>query len=112
MIGAFIGQRFRGLEGMSVLRAAPAALLSFAASLALSALGAAAVTVLVGVPFGETAVAFAPGGLEAMTVLAFALGLDPVYVGVHHLARFLLVGALVPIAFRWWPALRRKPPEI
>ncbi|PSC06676.1 ammonia monooxygenase [Alsobacter soli] len=110
LIGVFIGQRFRGLEGMTVLRTAPAAILSFGASLAVSALGAFAVTWTVGVPFGETAVAFAPGGLEAMTVLAFALGLDPVYVGVHHLARFLMVGFLIPAGFRWWGPLRDAKP--
>ena len=110
LIGVFIGQRFRGLEAMTVLRTAPAALVSFAASLSLSALGAVAVTAIVGVPFGETAVAFAPGGLEAMTVLAFALGLDPVYVGVHHLARFVLVAFLIPAAFRWWPGLKAEEP--
>ncbi|GGH10409.1 membrane protein [Alsobacter metallidurans] len=106
LIGVFIGQRFSGLEGMTVLRTAPAAVISFAASLAMSALGAVLVTWSVGVPFGETAVAFAPGGLEAMTVIAFALGLDPVYVGVHHLARFLLIGFLIPAAFKWLPFMQ------
>jgi hypothetical protein len=42
-------------------------------------------------------VAFAPGGLEAMTVLALALGLDPLYVGAHHLARFFAISFTLPL---------------
>ncbi len=107
LIGIFIGQRFRGVEGMTMLRTMPAALTALVASLGTAWAFAALVTWVVGVPFGASAVAFAPGGLEAMTVLAFGLGLDPVYVGVHHLARFLFVAALVPIALRWLPGLGR-----
>jgi hypothetical protein len=35
-----------------------------------------------------------------MMVLALALHLDPVYVGVHHLARFLVVTFSVALAAR------------
>ncbi|HLM40281.1 MAG TPA: AbrB family transcriptional regulator [Microvirga sp.] len=41
--------------------------------------------------------AFAPGGLEAMTVLALVQGLDPLYVGIHHLVRFLGIGLGLPV---------------
>jgi uncharacterized membrane protein AbrB (regulator of aidB expression) len=47
-------------------------------------------------------VAFSPGGLEAMTILAFALGLDPLYVGAQHLARFILISLTLPFALRLW----------
>jgi uncharacterized membrane protein AbrB (regulator of aidB expression) len=45
-------------------------------------------------------VAFAPGAQDTMMVLALALHLDPVYVGAHHLARFLVVTISVAIAAR------------
>jgi hypothetical protein len=51
---------------------------------------------LAGVSFANSLVAFAPGGLEAMTVLALVLGLDPLYVGIHHLVRFLGIGLVLP----------------
>jgi hypothetical protein len=108
LIGVFIGQRFRGLDRTMVLRLLPAACLSLLAALSVATLGAAAVSLATEVSFGSSIVAFAPGGLEAMTVLAFALGLDTIYVGVHHIARFLLVGLMVPFAIRFWPALRRE----
>ncbi len=31
-----------------------------------------------------------------MTILAFLIGLDPAFVGAHHLARFLLIAMLLP----------------
>jgi uncharacterized membrane protein AbrB (regulator of aidB expression) len=50
---------------------------------------------------GDVVLAYAPGGLEAMTILSFALGLDPAYVGAHHLGRFILVSVALPIATRF-----------
>jgi uncharacterized membrane protein AbrB (regulator of aidB expression) len=48
--------------------------------------------------------AFAPGALEAMTTLAFALNLDPAYVGTHHIARLIFVSLVVPVVVH---AIRR-----
>ena len=59
---------------------------------------AALASALAGVGFPDAMVAFAPGGLEAMMVLALILGLDPLYVGVHHLARFLGIATALPLA--------------
>ena len=59
--------------------------------------------------FADGLVAFAPGGLEAMTVLALILGLDPLYVGIHHLVRFLGIGLVVPFVVAWLQ--RGDPPQ-
>ncbi|MGB0084193.1 MAG: AbrB family transcriptional regulator [Rhodomicrobiaceae bacterium] len=48
-------------------------------------------------PIGQVRVAYAPGSLEAMTILAFVLGVDPAYVGVHQLVRFLGLSLLSPL---------------
>jgi uncharacterized protein len=45
-----------------------------------------------------------------MMVLALALHLDPVYVGAHHLARFLVVTITVGIAARRL-AEKHPPPQ-
>jgi len=42
-------------------------------------------------------VAFAPGAQDTMMVLALALHLDPVYVGAHQLARFMIVSLSIPL---------------
>ena len=35
-------------------------------------------------PLAEVMIAYAPGAVDAMMLLALALNLDPVYVGAHH----------------------------
>ena len=51
-------------------------------------------------PFAQALVAFSPGGLEAMSLLSIALGLDPLFVSAHHLARFILISVTLPFVLR------------
>jgi uncharacterized protein len=55
---------------------------------------------LAGVSVGVAFIAFAPGGLEAMALLALLLGLDPLFVGAHHMVRFMTVGFALPLLVR------------
>jgi uncharacterized membrane protein AbrB (regulator of aidB expression) len=41
-------------------------------------------------------IAFAPGSVDAMMLLALALHLDPVYVGAHHVMRIFFVALAMP----------------
>jgi uncharacterized membrane protein AbrB (regulator of aidB expression) len=46
-----------------------------------------------------------------MTIIAFALHLDPVFVGVHHLARFTFMSMVLPAAvglIRAWEAKKKE----
>jgi hypothetical protein len=98
LVGVFIGERFRTLR-LSALKAALAAAAGSLVVTVTVAMGFAALaSALAGVGFPDAMVAFAPGGLEAMMVLALILGLDPLYVGVHHLARFLGIAMTLPLA--------------
>jgi uncharacterized protein len=69
---------------------------------AVAVAAAFALIVVAFLPFriADVIVAFAPGAQDTMMVLALALHLDPVYVGAHHLARFLAVSFSVAIAAR------------
>jgi hypothetical protein len=58
------------------------------------------VTRLLSFSIANVVIAFAPGAQDTMMVLALALHLDPVYVGAHHLARFLVVTLAVAVAAR------------
>jgi membrane AbrB-like protein len=107
LIGAWIGARFVDFNWSLLRQSIFAALGSFAISAGIGAAFAALASVLLHQPFAETFIAFAPGGLEAMTLLAFALGLNPLYVGVHHLARFILLSACVPLVVRLYLGPRR-----
>jgi hypothetical protein len=112
ILGGMIGARLGELNGKAVLRLLPLALLAFITSVAVATLFAWPASKVAGVEFGAAFVAFAPGGLEAMALLAFALGLDPLYVGAHHLVRFLAVGLVLPIAVSQLISRERngKPP--
>ncbi|MFV0281012.1 MAG: AbrB family transcriptional regulator [Rhodoblastus sp.] len=102
LIGAWVGARFIGFDWRLFARSAAAALGSFLIAVAISCAFAVAAGLALALPFAQTLLAFSPGGLEAMTLLAFALGIDPLYVGAHHLARFLLISFTLPIALKFW----------
>ena len=108
LIGSWTGSRFVGFDWSRLPGILGAAVGSIGAGLATSAAFAFATTALLGIPFGAAMVAFAPGALEAMTMLAFALGFDALYVGVHHLARFLLLNITMPIIVQTW-LMPKKP---
>jgi len=96
LLGAFIGLRFLGTDLRLLREAALPSFGSFVIAIAVSGAVALAVAIGLDLPVGQVLVAFAPGGLESMTILAFVLGLDPAYVGVHQLARFLGLSLLLP----------------
>lgn len=100
LIGVFIGERFRARELSGLARIVPAALGSLVITTAVSMLFAAAAAALAQVGLSDALVAFAPGGIEAMMVLALILGLDPLYVGAHHLARFVGIATALPFVMR------------
>jgi membrane AbrB-like protein len=106
LLGAFIGLRFSGSDAKLLRAAALPSIGSFVIAIAVTALVAAAVSYGLALPMGQVLVAFAPGGLEAMTILAFVLGVDPAYVGVHQLARFLGLSLLLPFIVRFY--LRKR----
>ncbi len=100
VVGVFIGERFGTLDRTALRKLAPAAIGSFAVGMGIAMSCALLAVILLGVGLGEALVAFAPGGVEAMMVLALVLGLDPLYVGVHHVVRFLGIGFVLPFIFR------------
>lgn len=101
LIGIFIAERFRSMQRSTLKRALMAGIGSFAIGMAVATFFAALAAWVAGVSFANSLVAFAPGGLEAMTVLALILGLDPLYVGIHHLVRFLGIGLALPFLVSW-----------
>jgi len=100
VLGAVVGSRFAGASPRLVLGYLGAAFGSFAVSLTIAGVFVVLVTYLFPFPVANVAVAFSPGAQDTMMVLALALHLDPVFVGAHHVARFLVVTITVPIAAR------------
>jgi membrane AbrB-like protein len=108
LLGAFIGARFVGTDFAMVRRLFVDSIGAFVVALVASTLFALAAAALSGEGVAKTILAFAPGGLEAMIILAFLIGLDPAFVGAHHIVRFLLIALCLPFAAR---ILFRKPPR-
>jgi len=100
VLGAVIGSRFANTSLRLLLGYLGAAFGSFAVSLFVATAFALLAAHLFAFPIANVAVAFAPGALDTMMVLALALHLDPIYVGAHHVARFIVVTFTVAIAAR------------
>jgi uncharacterized protein len=99
-LGSVAGSRFTGTPFRLMLSYLGAALGSFAVSIVITAVFALAVTMLLGLRISDVVVAYAPGSIDAMMILALALHLDPVFVGAHHLARVFTVTLALPIIVR------------
>jgi membrane AbrB-like protein len=98
VLGAIIGVRFAGTDIWLLRRLTLIGLGALAVGMGVASLAAVATATLLSLRTADVVIAYAPGGLEAMTILAFALHLDPVFVGIHQIARFVIVSLLVPLA--------------
>jgi len=107
-IGAIAGSRFAGTDLVTLRDTALASLGGFVVAVGISALCAWLVATLLGRTFGEVMLAYAPGSLDVMTTLAFALGLDTAFVAAHQFVRFLIVGFSLPLWARW---MANAPPD-
>jgi membrane AbrB-like protein len=115
--GAVTGSRFAGTPLRLVMHYIAAALGSFAIAVTITAIFAAGLVGILALPIAEVMIAYAPGAVDAMMLLALALNLDPVYVGAHHLVRIFYVSLTMPLvahrtARRIKPAAEAKLPPL
>jgi len=99
-LGSVAGSRFTGTPFRLLLSYLGAAIGSFVVAIAITAAFALAVTMLLSLHVSDVVVAYAPGSIDAMMILALALHLSPVFVGAHHLARVFTVTLALPIIVR------------
>jgi membrane AbrB-like protein len=95
-IGSLIGTRFARMKVSVMLSHVNAALGSFAIAIIISAVFVAVIALTTHVRFGDIIVAFAPGAMDAMLALSLTLHIDPIFVGAHHLSRFVFVTIATP----------------
>jgi membrane AbrB-like protein len=107
VLGALTGSRFANTDIRVLLGHALAALGSFSVAVMVVAVFAGGAALIVDLKLSDIVVSYAPGALDAMMILALALHLDPIFVGAHHVARFVLVSASLPLFVRLF---RPKPP--
>lgn len=100
-LGCLIGGRLEGTDKAELVRVSATGLGAVLVGIGLSALFALAVDLLLGIAFAQALLAFAPGAIEAMALMAVSLDLDPAYVGAHHIARVMLMPLMIPLVGRW-----------
>lgn len=100
VIGAGLGSRFGGMDRRMLARTFGLSLANGAASLALAFGFALALHPLVDEPVSAIFLAFAPGGVAEMSLIALSMNIGVVYVTVHHVARIVLSVVIARIGSR------------
>ncbi len=99
-LGATIGCRFVGMTMRALLRTLLLAAGSTVLLLVLTVLWAVGIAAATGLDPVLLVLAYSPGGLAEMSMVALSLALEPAFVIVHHLTRVVLVLIGAPFAFR------------
>jgi hypothetical protein len=108
VMGVGIGSRFAGASRRAVLRMMGHGAV-FALFLVLLAAGSAwCANKLTGLSTAALTLAYAPGGVAEMSLVALALSVDVAFVATHHAARMFLVVLAVQPLFRVLRRLRGK----
>ncbi|MET0271206.1 MAG: AbrB family transcriptional regulator [Sphingomonas sp.] len=102
-LGATLGCRFAGLTLRVLLRTVMLAAGSTVLLLLLTVAWAAGIAAATGIDPVLLVLAYSPGGLAEMSMVALSLALEPAFVIVHHLTRVVLVLIGAPLAFRAVP---------
>ncbi|SBW01670.1 putative Ammonia monooxygenase [uncultured Alphaproteobacteria bacterium] len=106
MIGSGIGCRFVGIAPRVFGRAVLVSLGSTALMLAIGGAFALVLGPASGAGIAALILAYSPGGITEMSLVALALDIDPLFVSTHHLGRIILVLSLSPLLFRLLPRPR------
>jgi membrane AbrB-like protein len=101
VIGAAIGARFAGTAFAFIRRILIQAAGSTLMLVALTLAFALALHALLGFDRAALILAFSPGGLAEMSLIAIALGLETAFVALHHIVRIFLVVVFAPLFFRF-----------
>lgn len=95
--GALIGSRFSGVSWGALRDSALAGLASTALAAAITIALAVVIAQVISVPTIHLAAGYAPGGLQTMVIMGTALGANPAFIAGLHVARLMLLSALIPI---------------
>ena len=100
VIGTAVGCRFAGVAPAMIARTVVLASGSTVILLTTAVAFAFLLAALTGLPPEALVIAFAPGGVAEMSLIAIALGVDPALVATHHLVRIFTIVVLAPALFR------------
>ncbi len=100
ILGSAVGARFAGLTFHDLGRILRLGGTATVILLTISVAFSLALEAITGIPFGSLILAFSPGGLTEMSLVALALEIDTAFVATHHIARISVVVIAIPLLFR------------
>lgn len=99
-VGTALGARFAGTPLRLIGRTLLASVGITVLLVGITVLFAVLLHATTSLPLGPTVLAFAPGGLAEMSLIAIALGAEAAFVATHHIVRIFLIVVLAPLVFR------------
>jgi membrane AbrB-like protein len=112
IIGSGVGARFAGVALRQVAHSAAIGLILTVVMLGITLGFGIGLNQLTGISTTVLVLAYAPGGLAEMSLIALFLGEDTAFVSTHHIVRMLVIVTLAPLLFHTvirhvrWPASR------
>jgi membrane AbrB-like protein len=100
VIGSSVGARFVNVPLERVLKTLGASVGSTALMLGTTVLFAWILAPLSGIDVAPIILAFSPGGLAEMSLIALALGVETAFVASHHVVRIAMIVIAAPLVFR------------
>lgn len=100
VIGVSLGSRFAGPSRQQLLLGLGLSVLTLSCTLVLAFLSAVLISSLGYADTRVAFIAFAPGGLVEMGLIAISLDADPIFVATHHVLRIALAVTVAPLLFR------------
>lgn len=96
IVGSAIGAQFAGFELRTLVTVGRHAMIVALLMIALAAVVAVGLGAVLHLDTLATLLAFVPGGIAEMCLIAVVLDVDPAFVAVHHLLRLLLILLAAP----------------
>ena len=101
VLGAGVGTRFGGVPFRRLVSFGALTFGGTAVLMATAAIFAVIVSALTGLELIALLLAYAPGGVAEMSLIAFAIDADSGFVAVHHIVRIVFVMISVPLLAAW-----------
>lgn len=99
-LGSMLGSRFAGVAPSLVLRTLWISLGATVIMLSLTVVFSVTLVSIVDESVSALVLAFAPGGLAEMSLIALALGIEAAFVASHHILRIIMIVIVAPGLFR------------
>lgn len=108
VLGAGVGARFAGVSPLTILRVLSLSVGSTVVMVALTIGFAFVLHRATDTSIQAVILAYSPGGLAEMSLVALALAIDSAFVATHHVVRIMLIVIVAPTVFRWLRRRRRR----